>query len=80
VKPLGAPVLRTVVTILTQELRAQGFTDDQIRLRLAELVQTIALGRGFGENSLVSGKPRWQHLSDRIVEWVTIDGHESDAG
>ena len=67
------PTLRRTIVAVGSALRAQGFTEEGIRARLALLIQSIALDRGLNAGSIVSGRPRWQELSDRVGEWIAND-------
>jgi len=66
----STPPLRRAVDAVVDAMRVQGFTDEGIRARLAMLIQAIALDGGLDAGSILSGRPRWQELSDRVAEWV----------
>ena len=66
--------LRRTVLLVASELRAQGFTDEGITARITLLMQSVALERGCDATSLVSGKPRWEELTERVVEWIAVAG------
>lgn len=67
------PTLRRAVREAHAQLLAQGFTEAGIQARLSLLVQAIALDGGLDERSVVTRRPRWQELSDRIAQWIAED-------
>jgi hypothetical protein len=69
------PTLRRTIRIVSSALRAQGFTEEGITARLCLLVHVVALNDGIDATSVVTGKPRWQELAERVSEWVTLDVH-----
>jgi hypothetical protein len=74
VKPTGAlPTLRRAVIAAATELRDAGYADatigDALELFVEEVVRTYALDA----RSVVSGRPRWEEVRERIVEWAMID-------
>jgi hypothetical protein len=70
-KPTGAlPTLRRAVITASDELRHAGYTDasigDALEMFVEEVVRTYALDA----RSVVSGRPRWEDVRERIAEWV----------
>jgi len=80
IKPSSAlPTLRHAVQSASVALRAQGFTDATIAAKLALLIQSLALEGGLDADSIVSGKPRWQELSERVAEWIAVDSPHDES-
>ena len=71
-KPTGAlPTLRRAVVTVAAELRHVGYTDASIGDALELYVEEVVRACALDERSVVSGRPRWEEVRDRIVEWAT---------
>jgi hypothetical protein len=71
-KPTGAlPTLRRAVVAVADELRGAGYTDASIGHALERYVEEVVRACALDERSVVSGRPRWEEVRDRIVEWAT---------
>lgn len=87
VKALSSPqrsmaTLRKTVLSLVAPLRACGWGDAEIVERLSMLVEDAALAYGLTTTSVLTGRPRWTDLCERIGEWVALRraiGSEFDA-
>jgi hypothetical protein len=70
-KPTGAlPTLRRTVVAAADELRHAGYTDASIAGALEQFVEELVRTYALEERSVVSGRPRWEEVRDRIVEWA----------
>jgi len=71
-KPTGAlPTLRRAAVATSDELRAAGYTDARIGGVLEAFVEEVVRTYALDERSVVSGRPRWEEVRERIVEWAT---------
>lgn len=71
-KPTGAlPTLRRAVVAASDELRGAGYNDASIGSALELFVEEVVRTCALDERSVVSGRPRWEDVRDRIVEWAT---------
>jgi len=71
-KPTGAlPTLRRAVVATSNELRSAGYTDANISRALEVFVEEVVRTYALDERSVVSGRPRWEEVRERIVEWAT---------
>src|SRR5690242_388561 len=69
-KPTGAlPTLRRAVVAVTGELRRAGYPDASIASALEQFVEEVVRTYALDERSVVSGRPRWEEIRDRIVDW-----------
>jgi len=74
VKPTGAlPTLRRAVLAMADELRQAGYTDASIGGALEVFVEEVVRTYALDARSIVSGRPRWEDVRERIVEWATTD-------
>ena len=74
VKPTGAlPTLRRAVIATADELRGAGYTDASIGGALEAFVEEVVRTCALDARSIVSGRPRWEEVRERIVEWATTD-------
>jgi len=70
-KPTGAlPTLRRAVIAAAEELRHAGYTDASIGDALERYVEEVVRACALDERSVVSGRPRWEEVRDRVGEWV----------
>ncbi len=78
-KPTGAlPTLRRAVVAATAELRRAGYADASIANALERFVEEVVRTYALDERSVVSGRPRWEDVRDRIVDWsVAAAAHSS---
>lgn len=73
------PTLRRAVNAATRELRAMGYDDGQIRALFMRLVEDVARERALDATSIVSGRPRWQELSSKVIGWAESTSVANDA-
>ena len=77
-KPTGAlPTLRRAVVAASDELRGAGYTDASIGGALKSFVEEVVRTYALDERSVVSGRPRWEEVRERIVEWAMMSHAQS---
>jgi len=64
------PTLRRAVMAATRELRELDYDESQIHALFARLVEDVARDRSLDATSIVSGRPRWQELSIKVIAWT----------
>ncbi len=70
-KPTGAlPTLRRAVVAASTELRHAGYSDARIGGAFESFVEEVVRTYVLDERSVVSGRPRWEEVRERIVEWA----------
>jgi hypothetical protein len=71
-KPTGAlPTLRRAVLTAADDLRHAGYTNDRIASALERFVEDVVRTYTLEARSVVSGRPRWEEVRERIIEWAT---------
>lgn len=68
------PTLRRTIHAALPEPRVGGLADGEIVAKLGAVAEEIAREKHLDAASIVSGRPRWQELHDRMAEWIAAVG------